>query len=75
MDLNEFVKQSIGQWRSQRSAHHLAFAHFEQVRSTIDIVPLDPQDPGVLEVCAFHHIEPHRVCSPFQMSWKGESDW
>ncbi|WP_347178965.1 phycobiliprotein lyase [Roseofilum casamattae] len=75
MDLNQFVEQSIGQWRSQRSAHHLAFAQFEQVRSTIDIAALPTDDPGVLEVCTLYNIDPARVISPFQMSWQGESNW
>ncbi|MBP0030660.1 phycobiliprotein lyase [Roseofilum reptotaenium CS-1145] len=75
MDLKQFVKQSIGRWRSQRSAHHLAFAHFEKVRSTIDIMALDPQDPGVLEVCELYKIDPASMESPFRMTWEGESDW
>ncbi|MFM7859203.1 MAG: phycobiliprotein lyase, partial [Flammeovirgaceae bacterium] len=29
MGIQEFVEKSIGSWRSQRSAHHLAFSHFE----------------------------------------------
>ena len=40
MDIQTFVEQSIGQWRSQRSAHHLAFRHFEAIESVIDIVAL-----------------------------------
>jgi phycoerythrin-associated linker protein len=38
MDIQEFVCNSIGNWRSQRSAHHLAFGHFEAVQSEIDIL-------------------------------------
>ncbi|MDE5105536.1 MAG: phycobiliprotein lyase, partial [Trichodesmium sp. St17_bin3_1_1] len=40
MDVVEFVECSIGRWRSQRSGHSLALSHFEEVRSTIDIVSL-----------------------------------
>ena len=75
MDLNQFVEQSIGRWRSQRSAHHLAFTQFEQVKSTIEIAALAPDDTGVLEVCALYNIDPARITSPFQMSWQGESNW
>jgi len=75
MDLKQFVKQSIGRWRSQRSGHHLAFAHFEEVRSTIDIMALDPQDPGVLAVCDLYEIDPATIESPFKMTWEGQSDW
>jgi phycoerythrin-associated linker protein len=75
MDIETFVAQSIGQWRSQRSAHHLAFSHFEEVRSTIDIIPLTIADPGVLELCQRYGVKPQQVTSPFKMRWEGESDW
>lgn len=75
MDITEFVKQSIGQWRSQRSGHNLAFRHFEEVRSTIDIVSLAVDDPEVIELCKSSDIDPEMAISPFYMSWEGESDW
>jgi phycoerythrin-associated linker protein len=75
MDITEFVEQSIGHWRSQRSAHHLAFAHFEAVQSEIDIISLSGSDPAVLELCQSYGIDPERVASPFRMSWEGQSDW
>jgi phycoerythrin-associated linker protein len=75
MNITEFVEQSIGQWRSQRSAHHLAFSHFEAVQSVIDIVALNPDDPAVIELCKAYQIDPDRAVAPFQMSWEGESDW
>ena len=75
MDINEFVEMSLGTWRSQRSAHHLAFAHFEEVTSTIDIEALTTDDSKVIELCKIHDIDPQLACSPFKMSWEGESDW
>jgi phycoerythrin-associated linker protein len=75
MDINEFVRQSIGQWKSQRSAHHLAFGHFEAVRSTIEIIALAPNDPAVLDLCKSYDLDPQLAVSPFQMRWEGESDW
>lgn len=75
MDITKFVELSLGQWRSQRSAHHLAFSHFEQVTSTIDIVPLAKDDSEVLDLCKSHEIDPQMVSNPFRMSWEGESDW
>ena len=56
MDITQFVEQSFGRWRSQRSAHHLAFAHFEAVESTIDIVALAANDPKVIEL--WGHLQP-----------------
>ncbi|MBT9316788.1 phycobiliprotein lyase [Leptothoe spongobia] len=75
MDIETFVQRSLGEWRSQRSAHHLAFAHFEEVRSTITIEPLTIDEPGVLELCKRYDVGPEIVVSPFKMSWEGESDW
>ena len=75
MNITEFVERSLGRWRSQRSAHHLAFRHFEEVLSTIDIVPLDVQSPAVIELCKSSGFDPAMAVSPFHMSWEGESDW
>jgi phycoerythrin-associated linker protein len=75
MDINEFVARSIGQWRSQRSAHHLAFGHFEAVKSNIDIVTISPDDPAVIALCKDYDVDPALAASPFKMSWEGESDW
>ena len=75
MDINEFVKLSLGSWRSQRSAHHLAFGHFEEVTSNIDIEALTIDDTQVIQLCKTHEIEPQLATSPFKMSWEGESDW
>jgi phycoerythrin-associated linker protein len=75
MDITEFVNLSLGRWKSQRSTHHLAFGHFEQVTSTIDIVPLAKEETEVIQLCKSHGIEPENVSHPFRMSWEGESDW
>ena len=75
MDITQFVKSSIGRWRSQRSAHHLAFSHFEEVRSTIDIVALSSEDPAVIALCKSYEIDPTKANQPFRMIWEGESDW
>lgn len=75
MDITKFVEFSLGTWRSQRSAHHLAFRHFEEVTSTIDIEAIEPEDSQVIALCKSHSIDPATVVSPFKMSWSGESDW
>ena len=75
MDITEFVANSIGRWRSQRSAHHLAFGHFEAVQSEIDIISLPDDDPAVIDLYKSYNIDSHTVVSPFRMSWSGQSDW
>ncbi|MEH2278566.1 MAG: phycobiliprotein lyase [Nostoc sp.] len=75
MEITEFFELSIGQWRSQRSGHHLAFAHFEQVLSTIDIESLSLNDPAVVAICELYETDPVSITHPFRMTWEGESDW
>lgn len=75
MDITQFVELSIGRWRSQRSAHHLAFSHFEAVQSTIDIVALSSDDPAVIDLCKSYDLDPQTATHPFRMSWEGQSDW
>lgn len=75
LDISDFVARSIGEWRSQRSVHHLAFAHFEQVTSTILVSSISPTDDRVIELCKTHDFNPDRIVAPFQMTWNGESDW
>ena len=75
IDITEFVASSIGHWRSQRSAHHLAFGHFEAVQSEIEIAALTSDDLAVIELCKTYNIDPQTAVSPFRMSWEGQSDW
>ena len=75
MDITQFVAGSIGQWKSQRSAHHMIFGHFEAVRSEIEILAITPHNPAVIELCQAYDIDPNQAVSPFHMSWEGESDW
>jgi phycoerythrin-associated linker protein len=75
MEITEFFELSIGRWRSQRSGHHLAFAHFEQVLSNIDIESLSVDDSAVLEICKLYDTDPATITHPFRMTWEGESDW
>ena len=75
MNIDEFVERSLGTWRSQRSAHHLAFHHFEEVTSKIDILPLENGDEKVIALCKANQVDPHLASSPFYMTWEGQSDW
>ena len=75
MNIREFVASSIGCWRSQRSAHHLAFGHFEAIQSDIEIVSLSVDDRAVLDLCKLYAIDPQTAVAPFRMSWEGQSDW
>ncbi|MEM9770495.1 MAG: phycobiliprotein lyase [Cyanobacteria bacterium P01_D01_bin.73] len=75
MDIQTFVERSIGRWRSQRSGHNLAFQHFEEVRSVVDIAARDANDSAVIELCKNNGVDPQLATSPFFMEWEAESDW
>jgi len=75
MDIDTFVARSLGRWRSQRSAHHLAFAHFEEIRSMISIEGLAKDDAAVIALCESQGVDLGVIASPFKMSWEGETDW
>ena len=75
MSIDRFVAQSIGRWKSQRSAHSLAFQHFEAVLSTIDILDVAADDSRVIDLCTANDIDPASIASPFYMQWEGTSDW
>ena len=75
MDIQTFVAQSIGRWRSQRSGHNLAFQHFEEVRSVVTISARAVDAPEVVQLCKDNGVDPALAVSPFFMEWDAESDW
>ena len=77
MEIEEFVDKSIGEWRSMRSGHSLAFQHFEEVISKIKIKLLAEDDQKVLNCIKrlTNRIDSSKAVSPFLVSWEAESNW
>lgn len=75
MKLNTFITRSLGRWRSMRSGHSLAFQQFEDVRSSVLIEPMNPQDPLVLQLLLEASVSSIETLLPFRMEWHAESDW
>lgn len=75
MTVEEFFEKSIGEWRSQRSSHNLAWTQFEAITSDIEIVEKPLADEGVQELCANNKVDPADVVTSIEMSWEAESDW
>ena len=75
MNIERFVAQSIGKWRSMRSGHSLAFQQFEDVLSEIEITALSISSPDVSELIAISSVENTPCVSPFAMTWAADSDW
>tara|TARA_B100000085_G_scaffold240092_1_gene230309 strand:+ start:143 stop:679 length:537 start_codon:yes stop_codon:yes gene_type:complete len=76
MDIEQFVAQSIGEWRSMRSGHSLAFQQFEDVLSEISIKECTDEKDQLRELikASSQPNESHYI-SPFAMEWSAESDW
>ena len=78
MNIEQFVAQSEGEWRSMRSGHSLAFQYFEDVLSEIKIEKISKNDPRVKNLLeSYNHSEAliSSIISPFEMEWSAESDW
>ena len=76
MDIEQFVAQSIGDWRSMRSGHSLAFQQFEDVLSEISIKEFIDDTNQLRELIQSSSLpnDSHYI-SPFSMEWSAESDW
>ena len=75
MNIEQFIVQSEGKWRSMRSVHSIAFRQFEQIISTISINLLDDKDPKVKQLLKSNNKEKSSYKNPFEMYWEADSDW
>ena len=77
MNIEQFVAQSEGKWRSMRSGHSLAFQQFEDVLSEVQITPAENNDADIenLITSSSLNVETSAVRAPFRMTWSAESDW
>lgn len=76
MNIEQFVAQSIGEWRSMRSGHSLAFQQFEDVLSEISIKEIDQKTESIANLIEKSRFSSEsEIKSPFTMEWSAESDW
>tara|TARA_B100001939_G_scaffold43616_1_gene33719 strand:+ start:535 stop:1071 length:537 start_codon:yes stop_codon:yes gene_type:complete len=76
MNIEQFVAQSEGKWRSMRSGHSLAFQQFEEVLSEVNIERVENTDQHIQSLLDSSSLDSSAsVASPFRMSWAAESDW
>ena len=76
MNIEQFVAQSEGEWRSMRSGHSLAFQQFEDVLSEVQISKIETNHPSIQQLLEASSLDPSsEVVAPFEMSWAAESDW
>ncbi len=75
MSIEEFFLKSVGEWKSMRSGHSLAFQEFEEIRSKIKISCLKGNDPRVVKLMRENHITSQDFPNPYLISWEAKSDW
>ncbi|MEB3162241.1 MAG: phycobiliprotein lyase [Prochlorothrix sp.] len=75
MNALEFFQHSAGQWRSQRTTHHLALRRAETGSSIITVEPLGPTDRRIAEICQFHGVEAQLALGGAYITWRGTMEW
>ncbi len=75
MEIEQFVAQSEGFWRSMRSGHSLAFKYFDNLVSQVTVKKLLLTDPQVTKLLSSHQNINSKPISPFEISWRIEDDW
>ncbi len=75
MKIEHFIAQSIGEWRSMRSGHSLAFQKFEDVTSQLVIETLSSNNNEVLKLLESNPTPETKPVCPFKISWKADSNW
>ncbi len=73
--IEQFVAQSIGEWRSMRSSHSLAFQHFEEIVSKISIKSINPNEAIIKDSIQKSPFPNSQPMTPFSIEWCSESDW
>ena len=74
-DAREFFQRSAGQWKSQRTTHHLPFRRAESGGSDINVEFLDAEDSRIAEICQMHDVDPSLSIGGAFVSWDGSMAW
>jgi CpeS-like protein len=75
MNAMEFFQKSSGQWKSQRTTHHLAFRRTESGTSDISVESLPADDPRIVEICEMHDRDPKLAIGGAYVTWQGSMGW
>ena len=73
--INQFIKKSIGEWKSIRSTHTLAFQEVENSTSKIQIKNIEISNKKVIELLEKYHVNSTSSIIPLSISWQAISDW
>ena len=73
--INQFIKKSLGEWKSIRSTHSLAFQEVENSTSKIEIKELDINNKNVVELLEKNNLSSNSGVIALTISWQTVSDW
>ena len=73
--INQFIDKSIGEWKSIRSTHTLAFQEFENSTSKIYIKHINKKNKKVLEIFKNYNFSLNLESIAISINWQAISDW
>ena len=73
--INQFIDKSIGEWKSIRSTHTLAFQEFENSTSKIYIKHINSKNKKVDEIFKNYKLSLNLESIAISIKWKNSSDW
>ena len=73
--INQFIDKSIGEWKSIRSTHTLAFQEFENSTSKIYIKHINKKNKKVVEIFKNYKFSLNLECIAISINWQAISDW
>ena len=73
--INRFIQKSIGEWKSIRSTHTLAFQEFENSTSKIYIKHINKKNKKVVEIFKNYKFNLNLESISISIKWQAISDW
>ena len=73
--INQFIDKSIGEWKSIRSTHTLAFQEFENSTSKINIKHINSKNKKVIEIFKKYKLSLNLENLAISIQWQAISDW
>ena len=74
LEINQFIKKSLGEWKSIRSTHSLAFQEVENSTSKIVIKELEIKNKNVYKLLEKYNFSSNPSVIPISISWEAISD-
>ena len=73
--INQFIDKNLGEWKSIRSSHTLAFQEFENSTSKIYIKNINSKNKKVVEIFKNYKLSLNQESIAISIKWQAFSDW